>query len=69
MGHVIGKYEHHDGCDCTIMIYIPDHDKIELSKALPFMTDGWIADGEYCDKTIIDMRDALLLLLEKKEAV
>ena len=30
-----------------------------LSEALDIITDDWIASGNCCDQTIIDMRDAL----------
>jgi NTP pyrophosphatase (non-canonical NTP hydrolase) len=33
--------------------------RVPLKKALEIITDEWIEDGQYCDKTVIDLKDAL----------
>ncbi len=37
-----------------------------IDKAMELMTDEWISKGEYCDQTIIDMRDIIKKLIEEK---
>lgn len=61
-------------------IYIPGHCEIyfedgshhercllSLQEALEIMTDEWISEQNYCDQTIIDMRDALIALTSQED--
>lgn len=41
--------------------------KMPLKKALKFMTDDWIEGNNYCDQTVIDLRDACTDLLKRLE--
>ena len=43
----------------------PRTGKESIEKVLPKMTDDWIDDGNYCDQTIIDLRDACKFLLKE----
>jgi hypothetical protein len=55
--------------ECPVFqIYIPDEDRtVPLEQALDIMTDEWILDGNSCDQTIIDMRDALKRLMIQRQ--
>lgn len=34
-----------------------------MKEALELMTDEWIEDGSYCQQTVKDLRDLLILLI------
>ncbi len=42
-----------------------ENERIPIMEALVQMSDDWIEDGKYCDRTIMDLRDALLCILAK----
>ena len=47
-------------------IYLPNEEEnVSLKRALEILTDQYIEDGQYCDQTVIDLRDALTEALEK----
>ncbi len=46
------------------MIYTDEHK--DVGDALEQMTDEWISDGNYCDKTVMDLRDELKRALSGK---
>ena len=48
-----------------IKIYTEEIEPIQ--DALETMTDDWIENAEYCDQTIIDLRDACKKLLEQRQ--
>jgi hypothetical protein len=41
------------------------YDEVPVDRALHFMTDEWIEDGNVCSQTVIDLRDALKEALSK----
>lgn len=48
-------------------IYIPEEDRgVGITKALKYITDDWV-DGGFCShQTIIDLRDAVKVLLKER---
>jgi hypothetical protein len=38
-----------------------------LAQAIKTMADYWIEGGYYCDQTVVDMRDAIIALMQKLE--
>lgn len=40
---------------------------VAAKKALLLLTDEYIKDGNYCDQTVVDLRDFSLLVLEDLE--
>ena len=38
-----------------------------LEQAVKTMTDYWIDGGNYCDQTVADMRDAIIVLMQRLE--
>jgi hypothetical protein len=47
-------------------IYIPNMGRVSIKEAIKLLSDSFIENGEYCDKTISDLRDALKYLLKNK---
>lgn len=41
-----------------------DGGDLKPENAIEVMTDNWIQSGNYCDQTIMDMRDVIRSLLE-----
>jgi hypothetical protein len=47
-------------------IYIPNMGRVSIKEAIKLLSDSFIENGEYCDQTISDLRDALKYLLKNK---
>ena len=37
-----------------------------IGHALAYMTDAWIADGNYCEQTVLDLRDVCRRLIDER---
>ena len=54
----------------SIWTSLEDGGELKPENAIEVMTDKWIQSGNYCDQTIMDMREVIRSLLEalKKDA-
>jgi len=52
-------------------IFVPTagNKRLPISEAVEWLTNGAIRDGHYCAETVINLRDACKVLLERKQQV